>query len=373
MNITKIELTAFRNLSQLSMEPCSTVNIIYGDNAQGKTNLMEALWLLSGARSFRGARDADLVSFGQENARVCAQFYKGQREQEAEIRFGGKKSAWLNGIQLDSAAKLAGGFCAVVFSPSHLGLIKDGPGERRKFLDTSICQLTPRYIDTLASFSRVLQQRNSLLKDISYSSFLLDTLDIWDEKLASLSAAVSWARERYARRLAEAAAGIYSGISMEKESFTASYARSGMGPGPWEGPEQLREAYREAIAASRGEDLRSGATGVGPHRDDLEILLDGKSARSFGSQGQQRSSVLALKLGEARCMREILGEEPVILLDDVMSELDGGRREYLLNHLAGSQIFITCCDRGYFSSLTQGKSFHMQGGEVLQCESYSAG
>lgn len=370
MNITSIALSRFRNLRELSMEPDPSVNVIYGDNGQGKTNLIESVWLLSGARSFRGAKDADLISFGESGARIRASFRKDGRLQQAELRFGGRKSAFLNEIPLESAARLAGELCAVVFSPSHLSLVKDGPAERRRFLDTSICQITPRYIDTLAAFSRVLQQRNTLLKDISYAGSLLDTLDIWDEKFCSLAASVSWARERYALRLGGAAREIYEGISMSREAFEAVYRRNGVGPERYQGPEQLREAYRQALSRARGEDLRCGVTTVGPHRDDLEILLDEKSARSFGSQGQQRSSVLALKLGEARCMGEILREAPVILLDDVMSELDSGRREYLLNHLAGSQIFITCCDKNYFSSLSAGRSFRMENGEITDSSGF---
>lgn len=366
MNIERIELSCFRNIRELSIEPDKGVNIIYGDNGQGKTNLIESVWLLSGARSFRGSRDSELICFGESGACVRAFFYKDGRQQQAEIRYGAKKSAFLNEILLESAAKLAGVFCAVVFSPSHLGLVKGGPEERRKFLDTSICQITPRYIDILAAFSRVLQQRNTLLKDISYSSCLLDTLDIWDEKFCSLAAAVSWARKRYTLRLAQAAGNIYEGISMNRERFDAVYRGSGLEQEDFKDQEELKQAYRQAISQARGEDIRFGVTTVGPHRDDLEIFLDGKSARSFGSQGQQRSSVLSLKLGEAQCMRDILGEQPVILLDDVMSELDGGRREYLLNHLAGSQIFITCCDQNYFLSLTGGKRFYMQGGRASE-------
>ena len=350
----------------MSVFPCETVNIIYGDNAQGKTNLLEAIWLLSGAKSFRGAKDADLIRFGESRALIESDFFCAGRQQTSKIQLEGKKTAWLNDIRQDSITAFAGIFTTVVFSPSHLGLVKDGPAGRRKFLDTSICQITPRYIGMIGQYQRILLQRNTLLKDISYASALLDTLDIWDEKLSALGGVIIRMRMEYTRRLQKEAEDIYKGISMERESFSLDYR-------PFELPVQEGQTQREIsslllekMMQNRSEDLRSGSTGIGPHRDDLEISINGRSVRSFGSQGQQRSSVLALKLAESRCIGDILGERPVILLDDVMSELDQNRREYLLNHLTGSQIFITCCDKGYFSRLEGGRVFRMEHGQLEQ-------
>ena len=366
MRISRLHLEQFRNIESLSVFPCETVNIIYGDNAQGKTNLLEAIWLLSGAKSFRGAKDADLIRFGESRALIESDFFCAGRQQTSKIQLEGKKTAWLNDIRQDSITAFAGIFTTVVFSPSHLGLVKDGPAGRRKFLDTSICQITPRYIGMIGQYQRILLQRNTLLKDISYASALLDTLDIWDEKLSALGGVIIRMRMEYTRRLQKEAEDIYKGISMERESFSLDYR-------PFELPVQEGQTQREIsslllekMMQNRSEDLRSGSTGIGPHRDDLEISIDGRSVRSFGSQGQQRSSVLALKLAESRCIGDILGERPVILLDDVMSELDQNRREYLLNHLTGSQIFITCCDKGYFSRLEGGRVFRMEHGRLEQ-------
>ncbi len=366
MRISRLHLEQFRNIESLSVFPCETVNIIYGDNAQGKTNLLEAIWLLSGAKSFRGAKDADLIRFGESRALIESDFFCAGRQQTSKIQLEGKKTAWLNDIRQDSITAFAGIFTTVVFSPSHLGLVKDGPAGRRKFLDTSICQITPRYIGMIGQYQRILLQRNTLLKDISYASALLDTLDIWDEKLSALGGVIIRMRMEYTRRLQKEAEDIYKGISMERESFSLDYR-------PFELPVQEGQTQREIsslllekMMQNRSEDLRSGSTGIGPHRDDLEISINGRSVRSFGSQGQQRSSVLALKLAESRCIGDILGERPVILLDDVMSELDQNRREYLLNHLTGSQIFITCCDKGYFSQLEGGRIFRMEHGQLEQ-------
>ena len=366
MRISRLHLEQFRNIESLSVFPCETVNIIYGDNAQGKTNLLEAIWLLSGAKSFRGAKDADLIRFGESRALIESDFFCAGRQQTSKIQLEGKKTAWLNDIRQDSITAFAGIFTTVVFSPSHLGLVKDGPAGRRKFLDTSICQITPRYIGMIGQYQRILLQRNTLLKDISYASALLDTLDIWDEKLSALGGVIIRMRMEYTRRLQKEAEDIYKGISMERDSFSLDYR-------PFELPVQEGQTQREIsslllekMMQNRSEDLRSGSTGIGPHRDDLEISINGRSVRSFGSQGQQRSSVLALKLAESRCIGDILGERPVILLDDVMSELDQNRREYLLNHLTGSQIFITCCDKGYFSRLEGGRVFRMDHGQLEQ-------
>lgn len=328
--------------------------------------MLEAIWLLSGAKSFRGAKDADLIRFGESRALIESDFFCAGRQQTSKIQLEGKKTAWLNDIRQDSITAFAGIFTTVVFSPSHLGLVKDGPAGRRKFLDTSICQITPRYIGMIGQYQRILLQRNTLLKDISYASALLDTLDIWDEKLSALGGVIIRMRMEYTRRLQKEAEDIYKGISMERESFSLDYR-------PFELPVQEGQTQREIsslllekMMQNRSEDLRSGSTGIGPHRDDLEISINGRSVRSFGSQGQQRSSVLALKLAESRCIGDILGERPVILLDDVMSELDQNRREYLLNHLTGSQIFITCCDKGYFSRLEGGRVFRMEHGQLEQ-------
>ncbi len=363
MIVSELEAENFRNLKKLSFLPCGQVNIIYGENAQGKTNLIEAIWLFTGGKSFRGAKDSELTAFGEEKCTLGLNFYGAQREQSAEIKIEKKRMAVLNGIGLASAARLAGNFCAVVFSPVHLSLVKDGPQVRRNFLDAAICQIKPRYAGFLADYKRALLQRNALLKDLQFHSELYDLLDVWEDRLSRLGAAILAHRLNYISTLAPVCAEIYEGLSSSREQFHISYQASveNMQNTAREGTAQcLQEAFKHA----RVRDIASGVTSCGPHRDDLVIDINGISARTYGSQGQQRSCVLAMKLGEAALLEKSAGEPPVILLDDVMSELDSSRQDYVLNHIRGSQVFITCCEptpalRG------GGKAFSMSNG-ILQ-------
>ncbi len=368
MYVEELRLSGFRNLSDLVLQPHKTVNVISGDNAQGKTNLLEAIWLFTGARSFRGAKDGDYIGFGGELATLELSFFAEGRSQTAQLALSGtsdKKQARLNGIKLDRRSLLSGRFCAVVFSPDHLELVKREPQKRRTLLDTSLCQAYPKYEKVLDSYEKILRQRSFVLKDAQTNSQLLDMLDVWDTSLVEYGGYITWMRLRYTQKLAAYAAEVYEGISGGKESFSARYLSS-CGPMP-EHPqrEDVTALIEEAVKESRGQDIKMGQTGVGPHRDDLEIEVDGKSARSFGSQGQQRSCVLALKLAECRILEEGMKEPPIVLLDDVMSELDEGRRSYLLNHLTGRQIFITCCDDEMIASLNGGRVFQVSGGKVL--------
>lgn len=365
MWISRLTLQNFRNIGSLSLLPCPGVNIVYGDNAQGKTNLIEAIWLLTGAKSFRGARDSELIRLESEGERsfIEAGFYAEEREQSLRLDFVPQKKAWANEIALQSTGKLAGRLYVVVFSPTHLSLIKDGPQERRDFLDGTICQLKPQYSRVLSDYARVLFQRNSLLKDIPRHPYLTDTLDIWDSHLTRLTDIIIRTRHSYLEKLAPVAEKIYSGISEGREQLTLLY-QSRVTQNP-DAPD-LNDQVAQAIRGAREEDIRAGITTLGAHRDDVGILIDGRSARAFASQGQQRSAVLALKLAECTRIRQVAEEEPVVLLDDVMSELDSGRREYLLNSLAGRQIFITCCDKGLFSQVESGRSFWIADGTMKE-------
>lgn len=345
MIIKRLGVSQYRNLGEEQYVPCPGINVICGRNAQGKTNLLEGLWLFTGGRSFRGAKDSELVAFGKGQARLCLDFYARDREQRAEITIeNGRRKASLNGVDRGPASSLIGELCAVVFSPVHLSLVKEGPAQRRRFLDAAICQQKPAYAGLLARYSHTLTQRNALLKDVPRHAELLDTLDIWEEKLARYGGAIAAQRISYANELNGSAAQVYTGISEGKERLSVAYESTFWLDGdPWDG-ESLTQNLKEKLVRSRREDLYTGHTGVGPHRDDLNITIDGRSARSFGSQGQQRSCVLALKLAEASLLYSLLGERPVVLLDDVMSELDQSRQDYLLNHIKGWQVFITCCD-----------------------------
>ena len=367
MKVNRLGFQNYRNLKSSEIYPDEGVNVIYGDNAQGKTNLLEAVWMFTGGRSFRGAKDSELIDYknSEKGAVLTLDFQGEQRDQTAKITIDGiskKRSAQLNGVNQPAPSSLIGKFCAVVFSPDHLSLIKEGPSFRRKFIDGALCQKKPAYARLLSQYSRVLSQRNILLKDILSHGELLDTLEIWDEKLARLGASMMMERSRYIKNLSLWAEKTYVGISKGKESFSAEYESTVWKDGMTE--EDVFQAFFSLLKQGRKEDLSSGFTIKGPHRDDLFIQIQDKPAREYGSQGQQRSCVLALKLAEAACLSDSLEEKPVILLDDVMSELDSSRQDYLLNQIQGWQVFITCCDPNTVMGLSQGKTFFVENGTI---------
>ena len=369
MRASRVKLTDFRNIPYLETALCEESNVIYGDNGQGKTNFIEGIWMFTGAKSFRGAKDPQLVRFGAQKASLELDFFGDGREQTASLSIEGRRRASLNEIPLKAPSQLAGRFCAVVFSPVDLGFIKNGPQEKRRFIDASICQLKPKYIHALSQFSRVLDQRNRLLKDLAYTPSLLGTLDVWDARFAALAAVVLKTRYSYLEKLRPFAQSCYEGISGGREQLGFTYLPTL--PCPLEGSIQELEApILKALWERREEDLRARSTTAGPHRDDLEVTLNGASARVFGSQGQKRSCVLAMKLAECELTHQVTGEYPVVLLDDVMSELDDRRRDYLLNHLRGMQLLITCCDRNYLKGLDQGLVIKLEGGQITACETY---
>ena len=342
----------FRNLREGGFSPCGGVNVIFGQNAQGKTNLLEALWLFTGGRSFRGARDAELIRRGENAARLELSFFSEEREQTAAISVAdGKRTAELNGVPKGSCSALTGKFCAVVFSPEHLSLVSGGPALRRDFVDAALCQLRPGYLSLLAGYNRTLFQRNALLKDIPRHAELMDTLEIWDARLADFGGRVVKQRTAYLEALKGPAAAFYDGISGSRETFALSYRKSA---------EDLNRALTEA----RREDILSGHTSVGPHRDDVELSVDGSSARIYASQGQKRSAVLALKLAAAELLARAIGEKPAVFLDDVLSELDDERQEYLLRRLTDCQVFLTCCDAQFARPMERGALFRMENGAL---------
>ncbi|MBQ5328438.1 MAG: DNA replication/repair protein RecF [Oscillospiraceae bacterium] len=369
MIFRKICLKDFRNIEELEIFPGEKVNIICGENAQGKTNLMEALWLFTGAKSFRQTKDSEFIRFGAEKANLTAEFYSENREQTAEISFSPQKSLKKNGIDIKSSAEYAGTIGGVVFSPSHMNLFRDGPKERRRLIDTSLCQLYPKYLSVLADYKKVLDQRNTVLKDARYHSGLIDMIDIYDEQLARLGGTIIRTRVNYCESLNKKASEIYKGMSGAREEFFAEYITTVLSENEHADSSMstadFAQKFYDSLRASRNYDFEHGSTSVGPHRDDLEVTLDKMPVRSFGSQGQQRSCILSLKLGEAKMLGEAMGEPPLILLDDVMSELDSLRREYILNSIGESQIFLTCCDKELFSGLEEGKVFIMEKGRLL--------
>ena len=362
MKINSISIENFRNIEKLDLD-FDDVNIIYGQNAQGKTNLIEAIYLFTGSKSFRGVKDRELIRFGSDFSKLKINFESENRNQNAEIRIDGKRTAYLNGIKKKSPSALGEELKAVIFSPVHLSMVKDGPSERRRFIDNALCQLKYNYRNVLKEYNRALSQRNMLLKDISKNSSLVDMLYIWDKNLAATGAKIIYQRNKYVEALLPFAKEVFDGLSGGREEIDLVLK------GPFDYRKlSLKEIENKLLITfekSRGSDFMNRITTAGPHRDDMEILINSKSARTYGSQGQQRSCVLALKLAEASLLKEMTQNEPLALLDDVMSELDITRQDYILNHIKNWQVFITCCDADTVLRLKKGKTFHIENGGIV--------
>ncbi len=352
MIIKNIKLSGFRNLINCELNPCEEINIICGDNAQGKTNIIEAIWLLTGAKSFRNIKDTELINFNKKEAIIEALFSSAGIENNLKIKIDDKRNFYLNGKKRRQISEIAGNFCAVVFSPSDLNIINDSPSIRRKFIDTAVCQLYPKYVEILKYYNRAVTQRNNVLKDCIRDASLKILLEDFEKSIVFYGEKIISYRKRYIERLNEFAPKIYSELSGDKEFFEIEYLCS------------YKENLLEELLFKRGEDILRGFTSIGPHRDDISFKINGFSSKEFSSQGQKRSICLALKLAEAKIIEGIIGEKPVTLLDDVMSELDKKRQNYILNHIKDRQVFITCCDETNFNELEKGKVFYVENGRV---------
>lgn len=370
MKVTSLELENFRNIPSARIEPCGGVNVIFGENAQGKTNLLEAMWLCSCGKSFRGARESQMIRFGEKAFRIDLSFADRQREQQLCYHSSGNgRKVRLNGVPLKTSAELAGEFLSVVFSPSDLSIVQEGPAARRAFLDNAISQIKPVYAKYLQQYNSVLEQRGALLKEIAlHGRRAAATLEIWDQQLAQMGTAISIFRRDYLTKLSEVAEKVYGGFSGFQESFSLQYESSVFSADRelkvYSG--ELIAEYMAVLAENLENDVRMRSTGKGIHRDDLDMKVNGLSVRSFGSQGQQRSCAIALKIGEAMLLKGVTGEDPVILLDDVMSELDQGRQDYLLNRIKNFQVFITCCDIVGALRMKEGKVFRVESGRIRE-------
>lgn len=354
MRIKSLKIENFRNIKNLEIFPSGEMNVIFGENAQGKTNIIEAIWLFTGAKSFRGAKDEELKRFESEKASLKLEFEAEKIEKTAQIEIKDKRNAFLNEKPLKSVSHLAGNFNAIIFSPADLRLLSDGPKVRRKFLDQAICQLYPTYIEILREYTKAVTQRNKILKDFKSNSSVLPLLDVFEEKIAQIGEKIIKYRLRYIEILKEFIPNIYKGISNGQENLEIEYISS-----------KKTKNLLEELKNSRKEDMFTYKTSVGPHRDDLEFKINGISAKNFGSQGQKRSVALSLKLAEAEILNKKTGEYPICLLDDIMSELDPKRQNFILNHIKEMQTFLSCCDPETLKNLKEGKRFEIKNGEVL--------
>lgn len=306
-----------------------------------------------------------MIRYDSEYARLSAGFFSEKRSQTANLALSAdKKELTLNGVKQPAASAMIGRFCCVVFSPDRMSLITGGAVERRRFLDAAISQCMPRFVTVLYSYNQTLSQRNALLKNIYSGLSNMSELEPWDMFAAGYASDIALKRDEYCKKLSQAAKRIYDGISSGREELELEYSCSYMKPG--DGKEDIMRRFTDMLAESRQRDMMLGYTQKGPQRDDIMIKLSGRDIRPFGSQGQKRSAVLALKLAEAEMLGEQLEEKPIALLDDVMSELDRYRQSYLLNRLEDWQVYITCCDPDPLSLLDKGRIFNVSGGKVRQ-------
>ncbi len=369
MEIRRIALSGFRNYDEEAVDLGPDVNVITGVNAQGKTNLLEAVYLLTGAHSFRTRFDKDLVGFDCDWSSILADVTAGGREQTIRLLFrkGMRRQVTVNGAKKNSS-ELAGVVTAVLFSPDDLYLIKDGAAARRRLMDTAIAQLRTGYAQLLSDFNRLYENKTRILKDYREKPRLLDTLDDFSDGLARCSARIIRYRASFAERLAEQAAPIHREFSGGREELSLTYKTVGTVTDPLGPVQEIYYQICEHQERHRQAELDAGQCLTGAHKDDMDIRINGTSARTFASQGQTRTAALSIKLAEREIFRAETGEYPILLLDDVLSELDAGRQEFVLNRIGGGQTLITCCEDENISRRTGGKVFTVHGGRIRPAE-----
>ena len=359
MYIQSLELSNFRNYESLKTEFSEGTNILYGDNAQGKTNILEALYMLSICKSYRGQRDRDLIRFGQEEAHIRSVIMKGGIDYTVNMHLSRNRTKGIavNGQKLRKASQLVGLLHIVFFSPDDLRIIKDGPSERRRFMDMELCQLDQSYLFNLAHYNKIIDNRNRLLKDIAYDRRLEEMLDVWDAQMVDYGSKITARRKVFMDSVSAIVGDIHASLTGGKEHLTVGYE-----------PNVIPEDFAEKLRKARERDIRQKISTVGPHRDDFSFVDNAIDLRTFGSQGQQRTCALSLKLSEIELVKQIIGDNPVLMLDDVLSELDSGRQNYLLGSIGGIQTFITCTGLDEFvrNRFTIDRLFQIRNGTVAK-------
>ena len=362
-----IALTDFRNIASVAVRFDEGVNVLYGNNAQGKTNLLEAIYFAAIGKSFRGQHAPEVIRFGSEYAALSLDYTAGGRAQNISMRLFPNHRARAvekNKVRVTKMSELLGSFRAVLFCPEHLALIKGGPAERRQFLDIAVSASEPVYLATLQRSAHILKQRNALIKKAKDDPALFDsTVDIWSAQLAREGAYIARSREKYVRRAEKYVKACFADMTGEREAPTLAYHGPNKSGNGYEDVDETEKELYTLLSSHHEREIGAGATLWGVHKDDIEVELNGHAARLFCSQGQQRSLALALKLAEGEICREDCGEYPVFLLDDVLSELDSKRRNYLLEKMKGKQVIMTGCEQlEHFS----GKLFYVENGTVRE-------
>lgn len=333
MVIESIKLENFRNYETLELTLDPGTNIFYGENAQGKTNILESVYLCGTTKSHKGSKDREMIRFDQEEAHIRMKLDRDGSSYSIDMHLkkNRPKGIAINGVPIRKAGELLGLGNFVFFSPEDLNIIKSGPGERRRFMDLELCQLSKVYLFQLSNYNKILNQRNKLLKEITFRPEYLDTLDVWDRQLVQYGERVIREREKFVGRLNEIIGEIHQRLSGGRETLVIHYEKN----------VELEE-FEARLTANRDRDLKLRTTQAGPHRDDLCFDIGGMDIRKFGSQGQQRTAALSLKLSEIELVKQEIKDTPVLLLDDVLSELDSSRQKYLLDGIHDIQTLITC-------------------------------
>ena len=334
MYINEIKLNNFRNYSSQNIKLKDGINLFYGNNAQGKTNIIESIFLCSMGKSFRARRDRELINFNNNNAIVEINYLKKDRAGKIKYIIGENKKIFINDVQINKMSEILGNINIVLFSPEDINIIKDGPSNRRKFLNMLISQLRPNYIYTYNLYIKILDQKNNYLKKITIENKNDDLLDIYDEKIAEYGIIVNKYRDEFVNKIKEKIKEIHKNVTKEKEEIKIKYISDCF----------EKEKFLKAIKINRAQDIEKGHTSIGIQRDDIYFFINGKKIDIYGSQGQQRTSILSLKLAELEIIKEEIGEYPILLLDDFMSELDSERRLNFLKNIEKTQIIITCTD-----------------------------
>ena len=366
MNLQELSLRSFRNYEEVHLEFEPGVNLIVGDNAQGKTNLLEAISYLGSGKSFRAQKTSEMVRFGDDFAEIQGKVFSQERQQHLRyLLFAGSRPRQIfrNGAKKKSAAGLAGVLPTVLFCPEDLLILKMGSSQRRRFGDLSLCQLRPNYDAALTEYNRILEQKSRILKDRFENPVLLDILPEYNTRLCQVGALLISYRARFYEGMEKSAAKFHSQFSGGVENFTLDYKTVSTVKDPFATVNQLTNDLLDHLDRHYRAELETAQCLTGPHKDDFTVSLSGIDLKAYGSQGQTRTAAISLKLAQRELMGREWGEEPVLLLDDVLSELDPGRQDFVLNQIVSGQVFITCCEPGRFTKL--GKTIEIRKGNLI--------